>query len=51
MYVEARGRPGQCVIQPSPAGGVGSAVSPPPAGSGAEARRQMYFGNNLLKIG
>ena len=31
-------------------GGLGGAVSPP-AGSGAEPRRQMHFGNNLLKSG
>ena len=40
----------RCVTQPNSAGGLGGAVSPP-AGSGAEARRQMNLGNNLLKIG
>ena len=39
-----------CVTQPNPAGGLGGAASPP-AGSGAEPRRQTHFGNNLLKIG
>ena len=38
------------VTQPSLAGGLGGAVSPP-TGSGAESRRQTHFGNNLLKIG
>ena len=36
--------------QPFPVGGLGGAVSPP-AGSGALPRRQMHFGNNLLKSG
>ena len=40
----------RCVTQPNSAGGLGGAVSPP-AGSGAEPRRQTHFGNNLLKIG
>ena len=39
-----------CVNQPSPAGGLGGAVSPT-AGSGAGPRRQTHFGNNLLKSG
>ena len=34
--------------QPFPAGGLGSCK--PPAGSGAEPRRQADFENNLLKI-
>ena len=34
--------------QPFPAGGAHSA---PSAGSGAEPRRQMHFGNNLMKSG
>ena len=38
-----------CVTQPFPAGGLGGAVSPP-AGSGAEPRRQTHFGTNVLKI-
>ena len=33
-----------------PAGGMGGAESPP-AGSGAEPRKQTHIGNNLLKIG
>ena len=37
-----------CVTQPFPAG-VWGAVSPP-AGSGAEPRRQTHFGTNVLKI-
>ena len=37
------------MTQPSPAGGLGGAVSP--SGSGAEPRRQTHFGNNLLKRG
>ena len=39
-----------CVTQPFPAGGLGvwGAVSPP-AGSGAEPRRQTHFGQNLLR--
>ena len=40
----------RCVTQPNSAGGLGRAVSPP-AGSGAEPRKQTNFGNNLLKIG
>ena len=36
--------------QPFPAGGMEGTVSPP-AGSGAEPRRQTHFGNNLLKSG
>ena len=40
----------RCVTQPNPAGGLGGDESPP-AGSGAEPRRQTHFGNNLLKIG
>ena len=40
----------RCVTQPNPAGGLGGAESPP-AGCGAEPRRQTHFGNNLLKIG
>ena len=40
----------RCVTQPFPAGGLGGAVRHP-AGSGAEARRQTHFDNNLLKIG
>ena len=38
-----------CVTQPVSAGGLGGAVSPP-AGSGAEPRRQTHFGTNVLKI-
>ena len=38
-----------CVTQHLPAGGLGGAVSPP-AGSGAEPRRQIHFGTNVLKI-
>ena len=30
--------------------GSGGAVSPPPAGLGAEPRRQTHFGTNVLKI-
>ena len=45
-----KGGGGADVAQPSPAGGLGGAVSPP-TGSGAEPRRQTHFGNNLLKIG
>ena len=44
----------RCVTQPYPAGdwggGGGGAVSPP-AGTGAEPRKQTHFGNNLLKFG
>ena len=40
----------RCLIQPNSAGGLGGAVSPP-AGSGAELRRQTNLGNNLLEIG
>ena len=38
-----------CVTQPFPAGGLGGAVAPP-AGSGAEPRRQTHLGTNVLKI-
>ena len=38
-----------CVTQPFPTGGLEGAVSPP-AGSGAEPRRQTHFGTNVLKI-
>ena len=38
------------LTQSFPAGGVGGAVSPP-AGSGAECRRQTHFGKQNLEIG
>ena len=37
------------LTQPFPGWGLGGAVSPP-AGSGAEPRRQAHFGKNLLQI-
>ena len=40
----------RCVTQPFAAGVWGGAVSPP-AGPGAESRKQTHFGNNLLKFG
>ena len=48
------GGTGWCVTQTFPAGGQGGAVSPP-AGFGAEPRRQTHFGNvqsieNWVKI-
>ena len=38
-----------CVTQPFPAGESGGAISPP-AGFGAEPRRQTHFCKNLLRI-
>ena len=38
-----------CVTQPFPAGVLGGAISPP-AGTGAEPRRQTHLGNYRLKI-
>ena len=46
---ESGGGTDWCVTHPFPAGGLG-VVSPPPAGSGAEPRRQTHFGENLWQI-
>ena len=38
------------VTQPFPAGGLGGGAVSPPAGSGAEPRKQTHFGKNRLQI-